>query len=902
MTKNSDSKAVCPKCGDSISTDAPQGLCPKCVMSVVATESDGGLPLVGTGDVPTLERVGQAFPNLEVIELIGRGGMGLVFKARQPNLDRFVALKLLTDKLAKDPRFAERFNREGKVLARLNHPNIVNVYDFGRTDDFYFLMMEYVEGVNLRQAMRAGRFSPTEALTVVPSICEALQYAHDQGILHRDIKPENILLDTKGNVKIADFGIAKLVGDDNLGNVTLTNTGSALGTPHYMAPEQLENPSEVDHRADIYSLGVVLYEMLTGELPISRFDAPSAKTPVGKGVDDVVFRALEKNREKRQHSANEFKTQVQTAGAGEVPPKPASRQESESKVCDVAAVGTLLVGLSLVNIVVGMFIHFLMKVPVGSASFFFPVVVPFLAMSIMGTVLGWVGLVKIKRSGGELYGTPIALFAALTYPIALPALVIVALPMVIKFQAGAGPGWIARMTIFALIAGLLSALIWSAVAICRWAYNRPRGEHWNSRGWAITSGAIFVPLLLIALGNTGGPKINSMNSGRSSDPIVSRISTAEQLPHGIVQLVALSTHPSDGIWWKPEGSPWTEAPFTNPGHNADSRAEHRAVEMVFRTPGVDDPYPAYKFRLEGSRGSSGGSPVIQNGEPVDNSYFTAALFPKDMTETTVAVGVAFGHWETLADEPSGSQASLSMVRRGVPVSINFVSVEENAKRDTVLVVAHDIKDAQLQLVAVDAEGKETREVERTTSGSQATATFAGLSLENIRRFRLKVRSFRWAVFENVQLEPRVLTGDYPGAVRPGVVVDFSKVTLRSVDGVARLELHYTTYPTSTKSESSTRLEWKTDGRFRDAPVSVLESSSIIAGARSGQTNVYRNIVALELPKDIDSRDVGIALTHARDRWEGNHLIVHAGDEYPILTVKQLPENEVSLSLTMRPME
>src|SRR5213075_2890667 len=127
-------------------------------------------------------------------------------------LDRFVALKLLPDKLAKDAHFAERFNREGRVLARLNHPNIVSIFDFGQAGGFYYLMMEYVDGVNLRQAMQAGRFSPSEALAIVPKICEALQFAHEEGILHRDIKPENILLDSKGRLKIADFGIAKLLG------------------------------------------------------------------------------------------------------------------------------------------------------------------------------------------------------------------------------------------------------------------------------------------------------------------------------------------------------------------------------------------------------------------------------------------------------------------------------------------------------------------------------------------------------------------------------------------------------------------------------------------------------------------------------------------------------------------
>jgi predicted Ser/Thr protein kinase len=301
---------TCPKCGAPIPLAAPQGLCPKCVLLGAATATEQGVPATATSEIPSIERIATAFPQLEILELIGRGGMGFVFKARQPHLDRFVALKLLPDKLAKDAQFAERFNREGRVLAKLNHPNIVSVFDFGQTGGFYYLLMEYVDGVNLRQAMRAGRFSPGEALSIVPKVCEALQYAHEQGVLHRDIKPENILLDAKGRVKIADFGIAKLVGEDQP-NVTLTNTGAALGTPHYMAPEQLEKPSTVDHRADIYSLGVVFYEMLTGELPIGRFAPPSAKTPVGSPVDEVVFRTLEKDRERRYQSAGEMKTQVE---------------------------------------------------------------------------------------------------------------------------------------------------------------------------------------------------------------------------------------------------------------------------------------------------------------------------------------------------------------------------------------------------------------------------------------------------------------------------------------------------------------------------------------------------------------------------------------------------------------
>ncbi|HEV7867475.1 MAG TPA: protein kinase [Chthoniobacteraceae bacterium] len=265
------------------------------------------------GGAPTLEEIAAAFPELEVRTLIGLGGMGVVFHARQPRIERPVALKILPPNLARQPGFAERFTREARALARLNHPHIVAVYDFGERAGFYYLMMEYVDGVNLRQAIRAG-VTPEQALGLVPHICEALQFAHDRGVLHRDIKPENILLDTAGTVKLADFGIAKLA-DDAPSATGLTQTGSQLGTAAYMAPEQIEKPGTVDHRADIYSLGVVFYEMLTGELPIGRFAAPSEKAHVTRGVDEVVMRALEKERDRRQQSATEMKTEVEGVSA-----------------------------------------------------------------------------------------------------------------------------------------------------------------------------------------------------------------------------------------------------------------------------------------------------------------------------------------------------------------------------------------------------------------------------------------------------------------------------------------------------------------------------------------------------------------------------------------------------------
>src|SRR5947207_14613706 len=183
----------CPKCGGPIPVEAPQGLCPKCLLLQASIPTEAGKGESSKSTPPTREELAAAFPQLEILELIGQGGMGFVFKARQPKLDRLVALKILPRSLAADPAFAERFTREGRVLARLNHPNIVTIYDFGQANGFFYLLMEYVDGVNLRQAMRAGRFTPEQALAVVPKICDALQFAHNEGILHRDIDRKSVV-------------------------------------------------------------------------------------------------------------------------------------------------------------------------------------------------------------------------------------------------------------------------------------------------------------------------------------------------------------------------------------------------------------------------------------------------------------------------------------------------------------------------------------------------------------------------------------------------------------------------------------------------------------------------------------------------------------------------------------
>lgn len=332
---------TCATCGNPIPLDQPAGPCPQCLAS------DATLPLISTdglvGNIsgassrelgagfmansqtgidrtrmaPLPEELQPWFPGLLILELLGVGGMGAVYKARQPRLNRLVALKILTCPTEHHGEFAMRFEREAQVMARMNHPHIVTIFDFGEIDrsesgigTMFYLLMEFVDGSDLNRLIHSGGMDPAAALAFVPQICDALQFAHDQGITHRDIKPANVLVDRKGHVKIADFGLAKLVQGDETLAMGLTMTGTAMGTPHYMAPEQWETPENVDHRADIYALGVVIYESLTGERPAGVFDPPSKKCKVDKRIDSVVMRAMEKHPERRYQQATEVKSAV----------------------------------------------------------------------------------------------------------------------------------------------------------------------------------------------------------------------------------------------------------------------------------------------------------------------------------------------------------------------------------------------------------------------------------------------------------------------------------------------------------------------------------------------------------------------------------------------------------------
>ena len=261
---------------------------------------------------PSLAETARLFPHYEMLRMLGAGGMGAVFEARQTALDRLVAIKLLPLEVSVDRTFVDRFVREARAMAKLNHPHIVTVYDFGQTGEGHlFFVMEHVAGANLHQIIHKEGLAADQALAIVGEVCTALAYAHGRGVVHRDIKPANVLLDAEGHVKVADFGLARLT-DPGAERGGSTMTGTIMGTPDYMAPEQ-KRGVPVDHRADIYALGVMLYEMLCREVPQGVFAPPSQRIGCDARIDQIVLRAMQQQPELRFQSTTEMKAAVDTA-------------------------------------------------------------------------------------------------------------------------------------------------------------------------------------------------------------------------------------------------------------------------------------------------------------------------------------------------------------------------------------------------------------------------------------------------------------------------------------------------------------------------------------------------------------------------------------------------------------
>ena len=463
-----DTTPTCPSCGKPLAPSAPKGLCQECLLKAgfpSGTQSDpGGAAQAGVSSFvpPAPEELAAKFPQLQILELLGRGGMGVVYKARQKSLNRLVALKILAPERERDAAFARRFAVEAETLARLSHPNIVTIHDFGQADGLFYLVMEFVDGVSLGQLLKAGRVAPREALAIVPQVCDALQFAHDHGIVHRDIKPENVLLDRRGRVKVADFGLAKLIGEDpssslspsegeRAGERGALTEGKIMGTPSYMAPEQAEHPAEVDHRADIYALGVVFYQMLTGELPDKKLEPPSKKVQVDVRLDEVVLRALEKEPERRYQQASQLKTQVETIATSAAPQSGRSRREecpteelqiknqkskidqgpltpppTGSRLSRTAIAGAAWAPFFFLAAILAFSTMTVVTVPAGMPPpgpawwqilLMFTLLPLGIAAPFGTTILGWIAVSQINRSAGRLYGRGLAVADGLLFPL-----------------------------------------------------------------------------------------------------------------------------------------------------------------------------------------------------------------------------------------------------------------------------------------------------------------------------------------------------------------------------------------------------------------------------------------------------------------------------------------------------
>jgi len=266
---------------------------------------------------------GKTFGQYQLIEPISSGGMATVYKAYQPGLDRVVAIKILPEFLLGQAGFLERFKIEAQAIAKLDHPHILPVYDYGEAERTPYLVMKYVPGGTLKDLMAKGPIDPRQAATLLRQMAEALQHAHDQGIVHRDVKPSNVLLQDGRWVQLMDFGLAKMMTSTS--NITASGTG--VGTPDYMSPEQAQG-LPVDQRTDIYSLGVVLYQMLTGDVPFHAetpmavmlkhiVEAPpplrTQHPDISPEIEQVVLQALAKNRDDRYAHAVDFAAAYEAA-------------------------------------------------------------------------------------------------------------------------------------------------------------------------------------------------------------------------------------------------------------------------------------------------------------------------------------------------------------------------------------------------------------------------------------------------------------------------------------------------------------------------------------------------------------------------------------------------------------
>lgn len=274
---------------------------------------------------PSVSELQELLPAYQFVALIGRGGMGAVYKATQLSLNRRVAIKVLPANLMKDgeANFAARFRQEALTMAKLTHPGIVSVFESGEAGGLLYIVMELMDGTDVaRMIASGGKLAPELATKLLSEVCDALHYAHERGVVHRDMKPANLLLNRDGTVKIADFGLAK---HDDAALLGLTKTNVAIGTPDFLAPEAWTPNTTLDGRADVYALGVTLYQMLTGEIPRGFWEMPSARVGTDARFDAIIERAMQPKPEARYQSSVELRRDLERIQAG--PGEPSSNRD-----------------------------------------------------------------------------------------------------------------------------------------------------------------------------------------------------------------------------------------------------------------------------------------------------------------------------------------------------------------------------------------------------------------------------------------------------------------------------------------------------------------------------------------------------------------------------------------------
>jgi serine/threonine-protein kinase len=285
----------------------------------------------------------QQIPGFQMIKKLGQGAMAVVFMAKQISLDRTVAIKVLPKRLSENPEYVERFYKEGRAAAMLNHNNIVQAFDVGESGGTHYFVMEYVEGLTVYDVVKQkGVYAEKEALLIISQMADALHHAHEKGLIHRDVKPKNIMITSEGVAKLADMGLARELTDTDAAE---SEQGRAYGTPYYIAPEQIRGEIDIDYRADIYSLGATLYHMVTGRVP---FEAPSPSAVMHKhlkedlvppdhlnsklsvGVSEVVEIMMAKKRDERYLSAQELSEDLKAVANGEPPMQARQRFDADT--------------------------------------------------------------------------------------------------------------------------------------------------------------------------------------------------------------------------------------------------------------------------------------------------------------------------------------------------------------------------------------------------------------------------------------------------------------------------------------------------------------------------------------------------------------------------------------------